>query len=217
MFQKFIRAVTEGFWVCWVALCILHSGLAEAAKVDIIFFSHTGNSKLVAESFQKGLKVQATLTEIYPTHPYPKYDELMAIAEKEAGNPDCRPEYYLVAHRTASDGQVEPVKLDKKTIDFDSSQCVIIIMPVWHYKIPKVVLNFLEHQDWTHQKVILITTHHGFLGSCQEDFKEAIPGAELVDSMDFYFPSSPGDGTISDKEVKRVIQRINKLIAWSDK
>ncbi len=107
--------------------------------MDIIFFSHTGNSKLVAKSLQKGLKVQTTLTEIRSTHTYPEYDELMAIAEKEAGNPDCRPEYYLVAHRTASDGQVEPVELDKKTIDFDSSQCVIIVMPVWHYKIPKVV------------------------------------------------------------------------------
>ncbi len=74
-------------------------------------------------------------------------------------------------------------------------------------------MNFLQHQDWTHQKVILITTHHGFLGSCQEDVKVAIPGAKLVDTMDFYFPSSPGDGTINDKEVKRVIQSINKHIA----
>ena len=72
----------------------------ETKKALIVYFSHTGNTKLIAERAQKELAAanyQVDLKRIEPTKPYPEYgDNLRNLALKESEDENCRPKFKAI-------------------------------------------------------------------------------------------------------------------------
>lgn len=69
-------------------------------KALIVYFSHTGNTKLIAEKAQKELadvNWQVDLKHIEPEKSYPEYvNKLRDLTKKEANYDNCRPEFNAI-------------------------------------------------------------------------------------------------------------------------
>lgn len=164
-------------------------------KVLIVYFSHTGNTKLIAEKVQKELadaNYQVDLYRIEPMKEYPEYgDELRDLALNEANDDSCRPEFKV---------------LNANVQDYD---WILIGTPVWWYKAPKIVLSYLEKQDFTGKKVRFFITHAGGPGTCINYMKVACEGANFGENIDIYC-NSPGNGKVDYNETISWIKKIKE-------
>ena len=204
MFQ-FLRKIGRQVMALAVALGGAHAAKGPAPQVDIVYFSHTGNSRLVAERLRQKLAAQVRVTEICPCESYPPYgDELTKLAETEAADDQCRPPY-----RLDQDGAA----LEETT--FSLRRFVVVVMPVWYYKIPRVVQHFLEQQAWNGQRVTLVLTHAGGPGSCREDVEAATAGAEFTGYFDL-FCTAPGNGEIDTQAVDAFAAAINRQFSGEE-
>ncbi len=164
-------------------------------KVLIVYFSHTGNTKLIAEKVQKELadaNYQVDLYRIEPMKEYPEYgDELRDLALNEANDDSCRPEFKV---------------LNANVQDYD---WILIGTPVWWYKAPKIVLSYLEKQDFTGKKVRFFITHGGGPGTCISDMENACKGAKFGENVDTYC-NYPGNGEVDYSKTIPWIENIEK-------
>ena len=168
---------------------------AETKKALIVYFSHTRNTKLIAERAQKELTAanyQVDLQRIEPTKNYPEYgDKLRNLALKEANDENCRPNF-------------KTINVNAKSYDL-----ILIGTPVWWYKAPKIMLSFLEKQDFSGKKVRFFITHAGGPGTCINDMKVACEGANFGENIDIYC-NSPGNGKVDYNETISWIKKIKE-------
>ncbi len=164
-------------------------------KVLIVYFSHTGNTKLIAEKVRKELadaNYQVDLYRIEPMKEYPEYgDELRDLALNEANDDSCRPGFKV---------------LDANVQDYD---WILIGTPVWWYKALKIMLSFLEKQNFSDKEVRFFITHGGGPGTCISDMKTACKGANFGENVDIYC-NSPGNGKVDYNETISWIKKIKK-------
>ena len=164
----------------------------ETKKVLIVYFSHTGNTEIVAKKiYEQFSKNQANLVRIEPQKCYPEYgDKLRKLALQEANNDACRPEF---------------VPINVNVQDYD---LVLIGTPVWWYKAPKVVVSFLEKQNFSGKEVRFFITHAGGPGACLDDLKVACKGANFGENINIYC-NSPGNGIVNYDEAISWVKNIN--------
>ena len=97
------------------------------------------------------------LHRLEPTKPYPEYgDELRDLAKEESENDNCRPEFEAI------------------NVDAQSYDVIFIGTPVWWYKAPKIVLSFLEKQDFSNKKVRFFITHGGGPGALHKRYGNGV-------------------------------------------
>jgi len=165
----------------------------ETKKVLIVYFSQTGHTKTIADNVQKSLEdsgYSVDIKRIEPTKEYPEYgDELRNLAKKEANDDNCRPEFK---------------DINCKILSYD---LILVGSPTWWYKAPKIVLSFLEKQDFANKKVCFFITHGGGPGSCLEDMKGASRNAIFGPHTTIYF-TWPNDGTFDNKAFDNWIKKI---------
>lgn len=167
----------------------------KSKKVLIVYFSHTGNTKLIAEKAQKELTdsgYKVDLQRIEPIKKYPKYgDKLRNLAFKEANNNNCRP------------------KFKKTKINVQKYDLILIGTPVWWYKAPKIMLSFLEKQDFSDKEVRFFITHGGGPGTCISDMENACNGANFGENVDTYC-NYPGNGKVDYDNTISWIKKIKE-------
>ena len=168
----------------------------QAKKVLIVYFSHTGNTKLVAEEIKNKLDgCDVEIAQIVPKKAYPEYgDELRNLAKEEADDDACRPKFEV-----SIDG--------KKEIDVQKYDEIFVGTPVWWYKAPKIVISFLEKQDFSSKKVHFFITHGGGPGACHKDMKAACKGANFDDDPLEIYGNYSGNGEIDKEKVDQWIEK----------
>lgn len=193
---KKLSTLLAGLTLMFGSVDAKQSENVETKKALIVYFSHTGNTKLIAERAQKELAAvnyQVDLHRIEPTKPYPEYgDKLKDLAKEESENDNCRPEFEAI------------------NVDVQSYDLVSVGTPVWWYKAPKVVLSFLEQQDFSDKEVRFFITHGGGPGSCISDMKIACKGAKFGDNIDVY-GNYPGNGEIDYEKVAPWVEKMTSL------
>ncbi len=164
-------------------------------KVLIIYFSHTGNTKLMAEKTQEELSnsgCKVDLQRIEPTKKYPEYGEkLRNLALKEADDDNCRPKF-------------KKIKIDVQKYDL-----ILVGTPVWWHKAPKIMLSFLETQNFSGKKVRFFITHGGDPGTCISDMETVCNGANFGENVDTSC-NYPGNGEVDYTNTISWIQKIKK-------
>ena len=162
----------------------------------IVYFSHTGNTDLIVKAMQKELKnfYDVKMLRIEPVNQYPGYgDELRNIANKEACDDNFRPAF-------------KEVKVDVQKYDV-----IFVGCPVWWYTTPKIMISFLENQNFSGKNVRFFVTHAGGPGSCIEDMEKVCTGAKFGENIDIYC-NSPGNGTVNSDEIPAWIERVKTEI-----
>lgn len=138
--------------------------MQEGVKTLIAYFSHSGNTKIVANSIKEN--IGGDIFEIKTVESYPNdYNAVVDKAKKEQ-NVDYRPE------------------LATKIENMASYDMILVGYPNWWGTMPMAVFTFLEEYDFTGKTIIPFCTHEGSgLGRSVEDIKKICPSSNVLDGL----------------------------------
>ncbi len=152
-------------------------------KVLVAYFSHSGNTKGIAEDIQK--KTGADIFEITTVNKYSDdYDTVLDEAKAEQNN-NARPE------------------LSSKVENMEQYQTVIIGFPIWWGDMPMALYSFLDEYDLSGKTVLPFCTHGGS-GLCGTDknIQQEEKDAKVVDGLAISDSSLDDAGEDVDKWLK---------------
>ncbi len=142
-------------------------------KVLVVYFSLTGNTKLVAEKIQQMTKADLFVIETVRTYPL----------ERPARTEEPKKEL---------ESGVWP-ELKTSPPNMSSYDLILVGGPVWWYTVATPVRSFLQQADFAGKKVAPFVTHDGAMGDYFEYFRENARNAVVLEGLDFYrsFKESP--------------------------
>lgn len=140
----------------------------EAAKMLVVYFSVTGNTKAVAEEITR--LTGADLYEIVPAVPYTDED-------LNYNNNECR------ANQEMNDAFARPA-IGSEAMDVSSYDTVFIGYPIWWGTMPRIINTFLDTFDLSGKTVLPFCTS-GSSGITQSvsDIRAAEPDADVRDGL----------------------------------
>ncbi len=146
------------------------SGMSETASeqagggVLVVYFSHTGKTKPVAE-YIHGL-VGGDLVRLEPLTPYPEGYSAALDPAKQEQRENARP------------------KLKNTFGHFDSYQTVYLGYPVWWGTVPMLINTFLESYDFSGKTVVPFATSGGTaISQSVQDIRKEVPDAVVKDGL----------------------------------
>lgn len=136
-------------------------------KILIAYFSHSGNTGIVAKEIQK--QIGGEIFKIQTVEAYPQnYNAVVDIAKQEQ-KANMRP------------------KLKTMVADMDTYNTIILGYPNWWGTIPMAVFTFLEQYDFTGKIILPYCTHGGSrMGRSEQDIIKTCLGADVLDGLDIY-------------------------------
>jgi len=140
------------------------SALSGNKKVLVAYFSHTGNTREIANQIHR--KMGGDIFEIQTVAPYTNdYDALLEQAKKEL------------------DSAYKPT-LKTRIENISSYDVVFIGYPIWYSTFPAPVRTFLSEYDFSGKTIVPFCTHEGSgLGNSVADISKLCPKATLLDGI----------------------------------
>ena len=137
---------------------------SEKEKILIVYFSHTGNTRQIAEQIHGN--IGGDLVEIEPVDKYPTdHSEILEQARKEIYD----------SYRPALKTKIESIK--EYTV-------VFLGYPNWWGTIPTPVSAFLEEHDLSGKIIAPFCTHGtGGLARTVEAIKKLCPDSKVLDAL----------------------------------
>lgn len=135
-----------------------------AKKILIVYFSHSGNTRVIAEQIQK--ETGGDIFEIKPVNDYPSdYNTVVDQAKKEI-NTSYKPE----------------LKTSIKNIE--QYDVIFIGSPNWWSTIAPPVATFLSEYNLEGKTIVPFMTHGGgLLGHSVSDIKNLCPNSVVLDGL----------------------------------
>lgn len=133
-------------------------------KMLIVYFSHSGNTRAVAEQIRAA--TGGELLELRPAAPYPEtYDDVVEQAKKEVRS-----------------GYTPPLRT--KMPDISTYDVIFVGSPNWWGTIAPPVRTFLTENDLAGKTVAPFITHEGSrLGRAVEDIRSLCPQAVVTPGL----------------------------------
>ena len=162
-------------------------------KVLVVYFSRTGeeynvgtiskgNTAIIAEMIAK--KTSADVFEVKAAKPYPdEYEPCTEIAKKE-----------LEAN--------ERPAFEKNIDNLAAYDTIFVGYPIWWSAVPRVMMTFLEANDFSGKTVIPFCTHGGSgLAGTEREIKEACKGANVLSGLAIVGKTAQNDSAAAEKDV----------------
>jgi flavodoxin len=133
-------------------------------KILVAYFSHSGNTREIANQIHKG--VGGDIFEIQTVKPYPKdYNAVVKQARQEL------------------DSSYEPA-LKIKIENIKSYDSVFLGYPIWWYTIPAPIVAFLSEYDFSGKTIVPFCTHAGScLSRSVMDISKLCPRSILLEGI----------------------------------
>jgi flavodoxin len=141
------------------------NGMQKSEKrILIAYFSHSGNTRLVAEKIKE--LTLGTLYEIKTEKPYPQdYNTVVDLARTERSS-NYRP------------------KLSSDEVDLSKFDVIILGYPNWWSTMPMANFTFLESLDFAGKTLLPYCTHEGSgLGISEREIAKTCPTATLLPGL----------------------------------
>ena len=153
-------------------------------KILIAYYSHSGNTKAVAEKIKS--VTGGDIVEIIPEKPYPNgYNELVELAKVEKTN-NVMP-------------AIKPI--GKNVAEYD---VVFVGTPVWWYTMASPVKTFISENNFDGKVIAPFCTHGGGGESATfTDMQKLAPKATVKSGLSTY------EKTASDKNVADWVKSLN--------
>jgi flavodoxin len=142
----------------------LESPNAGTNNILVAYFSHSGNTREIADQIRK--KTDGDIFEIQSVKPYP--DNYNAVVEQ--------------ARQELKSGYKPALKTSINNIqEYD---VIFISYPNWWSTFPAPVKTFLSEYDLSGKTLVPICTHEGSgLGRSVLDIKKLCPGSKVLDGL----------------------------------
>lgn len=141
----------------------------ENSKKLVVYYSYTGNTKMIAERIQKILNCD--VLEIKPVIPYST--DYQTVVDEEQNN-----------ESTGKTPEIE--KIDKDLSKYDE---IIVGTPVWWYTIAPVIRTFLKENDLKDKIIKPFATNAGWLGQTFKEIEKLCPDSKVEKGMNIVFES----------------------------
>ena len=149
-------------------------------NILIAYYSHSGNTKKIAEKIQE--KTNADIFRIEPIKEYPNdYRELVNLAQKEK-LANFHPE------------------LKSKLDNISKYDIIFIGTPVWWYTMASPVRTFIKEYNLENKIIAPFCTHGGGgEASTFEEFSKFLPKSKVINGLSLYeTPDNKTDGKIEE-------------------
>ena len=152
-------------------------------KPLVVYFSHSGNTRLVAERL--AATTGADLFEIVPAAPYPaEYGAVADQAKREIA----------ADHRPA---------LESDLHDIAAYDVIYVGSPCWWSTVAPPVATFLAAHDFAGKTLVPFMTHEGSrMGRTEADIRRLCPGATVFAGV----PIRGSGAAQADREIRRLAQ-----------
>lgn len=151
-------------------------------KSLVVYFSHSGRTKKVAEKI--AAITESDLRELISERDYSKDEDILLKETREEIEKNFYP------------------KLISGNDSIDSYEVVFIGSPHWHSTFAPPVLSFLKSLDFANKRIIPFCTHEGDgLGKIVENIKSECPKSNVLDGIAI-------EGDIEEVELKNYINQI---------
>ena len=148
----------------------------ESTKVLIIYYSLTGNTKMISEKIRE--KTGGDLFAIETVKTYPsEYSALIEEAKRELQNNDLP-------------------ALRKSPPELSQYDLILVGSPVWWYTVSTPVMSLLKQANFSGKMVSVFCTHEGGIGKTFPHFKEQARNAVVLEGIDLYKPQQAGRGEV---------------------
>ena len=172
----------------FVIFCLLFISSLEfdTSKMLIIYFSNTGNTKLVV-NYIKEIAKNISSFEIIPKIAYPDLDATIELARQQLEN-DERP------------------KIEEPLTDISKYDTILLGYPLWHSHLPRIVVNQLEQLDFSGKTIFPFNTY-GSLGVAESinDIKKYCPNAIVKEGL----PIQDSTSRVKEASMKMVVNWLN--------
>ena len=149
---------------------------AGRTKMLIVYYSHTGTTKSIAEKLRE--KTGGDLFRIETVKTYPaRYSALTEEAKRELQEDDLP-------------------ALKAGPPDMSSYDLILVGGPVWWYTVATPVMSLLKQADFKGKKVAAFCTHEGGIGKYFPHFKEQARNAVVLEGLDLYKPKQADKGEV---------------------
>jgi flavodoxin len=151
-------------FMCFMASTTAHAQNHSGKKILIAYFSHGGNTRVVAEILQK--EIGGDIFEIKTVQTYPKeYDPLVEMAKREQET-NARPQ------------------LATKIDNISAFDTIFLGYPNWWGTMPMALFTFLEQYDFAGKTIVPFCTHGGRgLANSVKDIERLCPDATILDGL----------------------------------
>ena len=158
-------------------------------KKLVVFYSYTGNTKMIAENIQR--KLNCDILEIKPVKPYST--DYQTVVDEEQNN--------------SSVGKTPDIqKIDKNLNDYDE---IIVGTPVWWYTIAPVIRTFLTQNDLSNKTIKPFATNAGWLGHTFQEIQKLCPDSRVDKGMNIVFTE--------DHHVSQLVTSPDEIDEWIEK
>ena len=172
----------------FVIFCLLFISSVEfdTSKMLIIYFSNTGNTRLVV-NYIKEIAKNISSFEIIPKVPYPDLEATIELAHQQLDN-DERPE------------------IEEPLTDISKYDTILLGYPLWHSHLPRIVVNQLEKLDFSGKTIFPFNTY-GSLGVAESinDIKKYCPNAIVKEGL----PIQDSTSRVKEASMKMVVNWLN--------
>lgn len=159
-------------------------------KKIIIYFSYTGNTKMIAKKIEE--KLNCDILQIETVIPYSKDYDTVVNDEQNSEASNHLPE-------------IKDININLN--DYDE---IILGTPVWWYRPVPAIRTFLTQNDLSGKTIKPFATNAGWLGKTFKEIEKLCPNSDVKDEMNIVFESYSSNLVTSEKEIDNWIDKIGK-------
>jgi len=157
-------------------------------KILVAYYSHSGNTKVVAEQIQNA--TEADIFEIVPVVAYPTDYQTVVDQAKEEINKNYHP------------------ALKSKIENIDQYDVIFVGSPNWWSTVAPPVATFLAENDLSGKTIVPFITHEGSrMGRSEDDIKKLCPNSTVLKGL----PIRGGSVKNAQADVNKWLKEIGVL------
>jgi flavodoxin len=146
------------------SMSIYAQSTSAAKKILVVYFSHSGNTREIANQIKNATK--GDIFELQPVKPYPEEYQTVVDQAKQEIRSNYKPE------------------LKNKVENIDSYDVICIGSPNWWSTIAPPVATFLSGYNLSGKTIVPFITHGGGgLGHSVKDIKALCPNSTVLDAL----------------------------------
>ncbi len=161
------------------------------SKTLVVFYSYSGNTKLVAEKIRN--KLNCDLLEIKPEIPFSS-------------------DYQIVVDEWQNNSIKRDVKIKDINVNLDLYDKIVIGTPIWWYTVSPVITAFIKKYDLKNKTIYPFYTSAGWFGRADTDFRKLCESDKIKECLKVTFDSDYSKHLIisNESEINLWINKIEK-------